>query len=77
MARNPRNYPDVMRSSESGRLMIRGEKILTVKFGGKILRYRQPGWWCSLEDPDDLEGQLVDDDNVVAQLARHRAAKPE
>ena len=50
--------------------MIRGDKLVTLKVGGRTFQYRQPGWWCSLDDPDDLEGQLVDDDNMVAELAR-------
>lgn len=73
MARNPRNYPDTLKSPESGRLMVRGEKLLTLKVNGKTFRYRQPGWWCSLKDSDDLEGQLVDDDNLVADMARRTA----
>jgi HTH-type transcriptional regulator / antitoxin MqsA len=73
MAKNPRNYPDVMPSPESGRPMVRGEKLVSFKVGGKIFHYRQPGWWCSLDDPDDLEGQLVDDDNLVAEMARRTA----
>ena len=73
MARNPRNYPDTMSSPESGRLMIRGEKLVSFKVGGKTFHYRQPGWWCSLDNPDDLEGQLVDDDNLVAEMARRTA----
>jgi HTH-type transcriptional regulator/antitoxin MqsA len=40
---------------------------------GKTYSYLQPGWWCSLTDPDDMEGQLVDDDNQVADMARRTA----
>jgi HTH-type transcriptional regulator/antitoxin MqsA len=38
-----------------------------------VFTYKQPGWWCSLTDPDDMEGQLVDDDNQVADMARRTA----
>lgn len=40
---------------------------------GKTFEYRQPGWWCSLEDPKDCDGQVVDDDNMVAEMARRTA----
>ncbi len=73
MARNPREYPDTMTSPESGRPMVRGEKMVSFKIQGKPFQYRQPGWWCSLEDPNDTEGQLVDDDNMVAEMARRTA----
>jgi len=73
MARNPRNYPATMASSESGRPMVRGEKLVSLQVNGKTFQYRQPGWWCSLEDPNDLEGQLVDEDNLVAEMARRTA----
>ena len=70
MARNPRNYPDTILSAESGRPMTRGEKLVTIKIEGRTFAYNQPGWWRSLTDPDDCEGQLVDDDNQVAEMAR-------
>ena len=73
MAKNPRNYPRKLISPESGRMMTRGEKLIALKVGGKTFRYRQPGWWCSLTNPDDLEGQLVDDDSLVAEMARRTA----
>jgi putative zinc finger/helix-turn-helix YgiT family protein len=73
MTRNPRNYPDTMASPESGRPMVRGEKLVTLVVDGKTFAYRQPGWWCSLDDPQDLDGQLVDDDNQVAEMARRTA----
>lgn len=73
MARNPRDYPDTMLSPESGRPMVRGEKLVSFKLRGKTFQYRQPGWWCSLEDPNDSEGQLVDGDNLIAQMARRTA----
>lgn len=73
MAKKPRNYPETMSSPESGRPMYRGEKLLTLKVEGKPFQYRQPGWWCSLEDSNDLEGQLVDEDNLVAEMARRTA----
>jgi HTH-type transcriptional regulator / antitoxin MqsA len=73
MAKNPRNYPDTMLSAESGRPMTRGEKLVSFKIGDRAFSYVQPGWWCSLTDPDDMEGQLVDDDNQIAEMARRTA----
>ena len=74
MARKtPRNYPETMPSAESGRPMMRGEKMLSIEVDGQIFTYRQPGWWCSLTDPDDEEGQLVDEDNQIAELAERTA----
>ncbi len=73
MAKNPRGYPETMVSAESGRPMVRGEKEVSIKVDGRAFSYRQPGWWCSLTDPDDMEGQLVDDDNKVAEMARRTA----
>jgi hypothetical protein len=73
VADNPLNYPDTMPSAESGRLMTRGEKLVTFKIEGRVFTYAQPGWWCSLSDPDDMEGQLVDDDYQVAEMARRTA----
>jgi HTH-type transcriptional regulator / antitoxin MqsA len=73
MGKNPGNYPDTMLSAESGRPMTRGEKRVSFKIEGKTYSYLQPGWWCSLTDPDDKEGQLVDEDNRVAQMARRTA----
>jgi HTH-type transcriptional regulator/antitoxin MqsA len=73
MAKNPRNYPDTMPSPESGRPMTRGEKRVSFKIGSRTFMYNQPGWWCSLTDPDDTEGQLVDHDNQIAEMARRTA----
>jgi HTH-type transcriptional regulator / antitoxin MqsA len=73
MAKNPRNYPDTMPSPESGRPMTRGEKLVSFKTEGRTFTYKQPGWWCSLTDPDDTEGQLVDDDNQIAEMVRRTA----
>ena len=73
MPANPRNYSDTMPSAESGRPMTRGEKLVTFEVEGRAFTYSQPGWWCSLSDPDDREGQLVDDDNRIAELARRTA----
>jgi hypothetical protein len=56
MAHNPRDYPETMASAETGRLMTRGEKLVTFKVQGRRYSYKQPGWWCSLTDPDDTEG---------------------
>ncbi len=73
MANQPRGYPDVITSAESGSPMYRGEKHVPLKIADRTFWYWQPGWWCSLTDPNDNEGQLVDDDNVVAERARHEA----
>jgi len=53
--------------------MTRGEKRVSFKIAEKTYTYLQPGWWCSLDDPDDVEGQLVDEDNQVAEMARRTA----
>jgi HTH-type transcriptional regulator/antitoxin MqsA len=53
--------------------MTRGEKLVSFKVEGQVYSYKQPGWWCSLTDPDDTEGQLVDSDNQVADMARRTA----
>ncbi len=73
MVRKPRDYPETMISAESGRPMTRGEKLVTFKLQGHAYSYKQPGWWCSLTDPEDTEGQLVDSDNQVADMARRTA----
>jgi len=73
MTKTPRNYPETMPSAESGRPMTRGEKLVSFKVEGRNFTYRQPGWWCSLTDPDDMEGQLVDEDNQIADMARRTA----
>jgi HTH-type transcriptional regulator/antitoxin MqsA len=73
MARTPRDYPKTMASPETGRLMVRDLKPVTLKVDGKSFEYRQPGWWCSPDDPGDLDGQLVDKDNRVAEMARRTA----
>lgn len=70
---NPRAYPDELPSAESGRMMRRGVKKLTIVVDGRSFTYGQPGWWCSLDDPDDLEGQLVDEDNTIRAAARREA----
>jgi HTH-type transcriptional regulator / antitoxin MqsA len=73
MTKNPRGYPKTMPSPDSGRPMTRGEKTVTFKVSGRTFSYKQPGWWCSLDDPRDMEGQLVDSDNQVAEMARRTA----
>lgn len=70
---NPRGYPDTLTSAESGRPMVRGEKDVTMKIDGKPFPYQQPGWWCSLTDPADMEGQLTDEDNQIADTMRRNA----
>jgi HTH-type transcriptional regulator / antitoxin MqsA len=75
MSNNPRKYPESIISAESGRKMTRGNKLVTFQIEGRKFRYMQPGWWCSLTDPNDMEGQMVDEDNQVAELARRTAKK--
>ncbi len=70
---NPRRYPNEMRSAESGRPMQRGIKKMAIVVGGYRFTYDQPGWWCSLDDPNDNEGQLVDEDNEIRAAARREA----
>jgi HTH-type transcriptional regulator/antitoxin MqsA len=70
---NPRNYPNAMRSAESGRPMRRGVKRITIDVDGHKFTYGQPGWWASLDDPKDLDGQLVDEDNDIRAAARREA----
>jgi HTH-type transcriptional regulator/antitoxin MqsA len=70
---NPRNYPDVIRSAESGRPLRRGVKMLTIIVDGHPFTYGQPGWWASIDDPNDEEGQLTDEDNVIRAAARREA----
>jgi HTH-type transcriptional regulator/antitoxin MqsA len=53
--------------------MTRGEKRVSFKMEGQSFNYWQPGWWCSLKDPEDMEGQLVDEDNQIAEMARRTA----
>ena len=53
--------------------MTRGEKLVSFKIEGNAYTYLQPGWWCSLTDPEDIEGQLVDEDNQIAEMARRTA----
>jgi HTH-type transcriptional regulator/antitoxin MqsA len=70
---NPRGYPDVIQSADSGRSLRRGVRTLTIEVDGHPFTYGQPGWWASLDDPNDAEGQLVDEDNVIRAAARREA----
>ena len=70
---NPRDYPDEIQSAESGRPLRRGIKIRTLNVDGHPFTYGQPGWWASLDDPLDNEGQLTDEDNVIRAAARREA----
>jgi len=70
---NPRDYPDVIESSESGRPLRRGVKMVTINVDGHPFTYGQPGWWASLDDPTDNEGALIDEDNVIRGAARREA----
>lgn len=73
-SKRPRDYPETMVSAESGRLMRRGLKETTIIVSGRRFTYMQPGWWCDLKNPEDREGQLVDEDNVVAAMAERTAS---
>src|SRR5262249_27058637 len=70
---NPRRFPDVIQSAESGRPLRRGVKMLTITVDGQPLTYGQPGWWASLDDPEDNDGQLTDEDKVIRAAARREA----
>jgi len=70
---NPRDYPDVIQSAESGRPLRRGVKMLTINVDGQPFTYGQPGWWASIDDPTDNEGQLTDEDNLIRAAARREA----
>jgi len=58
-----------------GRLVVfgRGVKLLTINVDGQPFTYGQPGWWASFDDPNDNEGQLADEDNVIRTAARREA----
>ena len=70
---NPRDYPDVIQSAESNRPLRRGVKMLTITVDRQPFTYGQPGWWASVDDPADTEGQLTDDDNIIRSAARREA----
>jgi len=70
---NPRDYPDEIQSAETGRPLRRGVKMLTINVDGHTFKYGQPGWWASLEDTGDTDGQLTDEDNVIRAAARREA----
>ena len=70
---NPRDYPDVIQSAESGRPLRRGVKMLTITVDGQSFTYGQPGWWASFTHPEDTEGQLMDEDNTIRAAARREA----
>ena len=67
------HHPDVIQSAESGRPLRRGVKMLTISVDGRPFTYGQPGWWASIDDPSDNEGQLTDEDNVIRAAARREA----
>jgi hypothetical protein len=69
---NPRDYPDTIQSAESGRTLRRGVKALTIDVDGEPFTYGQPGWWASIDDRADDEGQLTDEDNVIRSAARRK-----
>jgi HTH-type transcriptional regulator / antitoxin MqsA len=47
--------------------------MLTINVDGQPFTYGQPGWWASIDDPTDNEGQLTDEDNVIRAAARREA----
>jgi HTH-type transcriptional regulator / antitoxin MqsA len=47
--------------------------MLTIAIDGEAFTYGQPGWWASIDDPHDNEGQLTDEDNVIRAAARREA----
>lgn len=73
-SRKDPDYPESIPSPESGRPMFRGEKPISFTIDGRSFTYLQPGWWCAPNDPDDMEGEFVDEDNRVAETA-WRSAK--
>src|SRR5438105_13014604 len=70
---NPRDHADVIQSAQSGRPLRRGVKMLTITVDGEAFTYGQPGWWASIDNPRDTEGQLADEDNVIRAAARREA----
>jgi|SRR5580704_16154677 HTH-type transcriptional regulator/antitoxin MqsA len=70
---NPRDFPNVIQSAESGRPLRRGVKMLTINVDGQPFTYGQSGWWASIDDPADNEGQLTDEDNIIRAAARREA----
>ena len=67
---NPRDYPDVIDSAETGQAASPGVKMLTITVDGQLFTYGQPGWWAPPGDPEDTEGQLIDEDNTIRAAAR-------
>jgi HTH-type transcriptional regulator/antitoxin MqsA len=47
--------------------------MLTIMIDGHSFTYGQPGWWASVDDPADNDGQLTDEDNVIRAAARREA----
>jgi HTH-type transcriptional regulator/antitoxin MqsA len=47
--------------------------MLTIDAGGHSFTYGQPGWWASIDDQADGEGQLADEDNVIRAAAVREA----
>jgi len=70
---NPRDYLDEIQSAENGRPLRRGVKLLTLSVDGHRFTYGQPGWWASIDNPADDEGQLTDEDNLIRAAARREA----
>jgi len=47
--------------------------MLTIEADGATFAYGQPGWWASIDDATDNEGQLTDEDNIIRAAARREA----
>ena len=71
---NPRDYPEVIRSEESGRPLRRGVKMLTINVDGQPFTYGQPGWWASIDDPKDND---VNSPMRITSFVLLRGVRPE
>jgi hypothetical protein len=47
---------------------------MTINVDGHAFTYDQPRWWASCDDPEDADGQLTDEDNVIRAAARREAS---
>ena len=62
-----------MISSESGRPMVRGEKMVSFKSKARPFNTGSLSWSCSLEDPSDMKASLVDEDNLIPEMGSRAA----
>ena len=70
-----KTFPETLISQETGRPLRRGQKRLRIEVNGQSLEYDQPGWWASLDDPEDQDGVLEPEDLEVRRAVRD-AARP-